>query len=77
VIASCVTLGYATPQLEAHIEGALELGATPAQIVEVILQMLFYAGGAATSNALRLAGEIFARRGLPVRPIAATEARWG
>ena len=59
VIASCVTLGHATPQLKAHIEAALKLGATKEQIVEVILQMLFYAGGAATSNALRSAQTVF------------------
>ena len=59
LIASCVTLGHAVPQLKAHIDAALKLGATQQQIVEVILQMLFYAGGAATSNALRTAKEVF------------------
>jgi len=59
LIASCTTLGYAGPQLKAHIEAALQIGATKEQVVEVILQMLFYAGGAATSNALRIAGEVF------------------
>jgi len=59
VIASCVTLGHATPQLRAHIEAALQLGATRQQVVEVILQMLFYAGGANTSNALAIAKEVF------------------
>ena len=37
-IASCVTLGHAVPQLRAHIEGALNVGATPQEIVEVILK---------------------------------------
>jgi len=59
VIAACVTLGHATPQLKAHLEAALTLGATRAQLVEVILQTLFYAGGAATANALRVAKEVF------------------
>ena len=59
IIASCVTLGHATPQLEAHIEAALSLGATKQQIIEVILQVLFYAGGAATSNALATAKKVF------------------
>lgn len=58
LIASCVTLGHAVPQLRAHIAAARKLGATKEQIVEVILQMTFYAGGAATSNALRVAGEV-------------------
>jgi len=58
LIASCVTLGHAVPQLQAHIAAARKLGATKEQIVEVILQMTFYAGGAATSNALRIAKEV-------------------
>lgn len=62
LIASCVTLGHAMPQLNAHIEAALKLGASKEQIVEVILQMLFYAGGAATSNALRSAQTVFDQR---------------
>jgi 4-carboxymuconolactone decarboxylase len=59
LIASCVTLGHAMPQLNAHIEAALKLGASKEQVLEVILQMLFYAGGAATSNALRSAQTVF------------------
>jgi 4-carboxymuconolactone decarboxylase len=60
LIASCTTLGFAAPQLRAHIEAAVKIGGTKEQIVEVILQMLFYAGGVATSNALRVAREVFA-----------------
>ena len=59
LIASCTTLGHAVPQLRAHIEAALKLGSTKEQVVEVILQMLFYAGGAATSNALAIAKDVF------------------
>ena len=59
LIASCTTLGYAVPQLRAHIDAALKLGGTKEQIIEVILQTLFYAGGVATSNALSVAKEVF------------------
>ena len=52
LIASCVTLGHAQPQLRAHAEAALNIGATRQQIVEVILQLTFYAGGPAVRNAL-------------------------
>jgi 4-carboxymuconolactone decarboxylase len=52
VIASCVTLGHAVPQLRAHTQAALNAGATQEQVVETILQLLFYAGGAAVRNAL-------------------------
>ena len=59
LIASCTTLGHTVPQLKAHIDAALKLGASKQQIVEVILQMTFYAGGAAVSNALAYAKEVF------------------
>lgn len=59
LIASCTTLGHAVPQLKAHIDAALKLGGSKEQIVEVILQMTFYAGGAAVSNALSTAKEVF------------------
>jgi 4-carboxymuconolactone decarboxylase len=59
VVAACTTLGHAAPQLRAHIEGALSVGATKEEIVEAILQTLFYAGGAAVANALGIAKSVF------------------
>ena len=64
-IASCVTLGHAQPQLRAHIEGALNVGATKEEIVEVILQVALYAGFAAATNAMLLAKEVFASYSAP------------
>ncbi|QNK02137.1 carboxymuconolactone decarboxylase family protein [Dyella telluris] len=52
VIASCVTLGHPVLQLRAHTQAALRAGATREQVIETILQLLFYAGGAAVRNAL-------------------------
>ncbi|RKP43913.1 carboxymuconolactone decarboxylase family protein [Pararobbsia silviterrae] len=52
VIASCVTLGHPVIQLRAHVHAALAAGATREQIIESILQLLFYAGGASVRNAL-------------------------
>jgi 4-carboxymuconolactone decarboxylase len=42
-----------------HAVAARLKTSTKEQIVEVILQMTFYAGGAVTSNALRTAKEVF------------------
>jgi 4-carboxymuconolactone decarboxylase len=52
LVASCVTMGHAMPQLRAHAEAALKIGATREQLVETILQLVFYAGGPAVRNAL-------------------------
>jgi len=61
IIASCVTLGHAEPQLRAHVEAALNIGATKEQIVESILQLTFYAGGPAVRNSLMSVRDLIAR----------------
>jgi 4-carboxymuconolactone decarboxylase len=61
VIASCVTLGHAMPQLRAHTEAALQAGASKQQIVETILQMTFYAGGASVRNSLVALTDVLAK----------------
>jgi len=63
IIASCVTLGNAMPQLKAHIEAALNLGVSKEEIVEIILQTALYAGFAAVTNAFAVAKEVFNNRG--------------
>ena len=52
LVAACVTLATAEPQLRAHTEAALQAGATRDEIVETILQLTFYAGGPAVRNSL-------------------------
>lgn len=59
LVATCVTLGTAMPQLRAHIEAALNVGATKQEIVEIILQTGLYAGFPATSNAFVIAQSVF------------------
>ena len=63
-LASLATLGNAPTQLKAHVHGALNVGVTREEIVEVLMQMAIYAGVPAAINALRIAGEVFAERGL-------------
>ncbi|HTU64381.1 MAG TPA: carboxymuconolactone decarboxylase family protein [Steroidobacteraceae bacterium] len=54
-IAALTALGNAQPQLEVHIRGALNVGCTRQEIVEVVLQMAVYAGFPAAINALNVA----------------------
>ena len=61
-IAALTALGNAQPQLKVHIEGALNVGCTQQEIVEVILQMAVYAGFPAAINALKVAREVFDAR---------------
>jgi 4-carboxymuconolactone decarboxylase len=47
-------------ELKAHIRGALTNGATPAEICEVFLQVMIYAGVPAAVDSFRIADEVFA-----------------
>ncbi|KWA34807.1 carboxymuconolactone decarboxylase [Burkholderia multivorans] len=61
-IAALAALGNAQPQLKVHIEGALNVGCTRDEIVEVFMQMAVYAGFPAALNALFAAHEVFRQR---------------
>jgi 4-carboxymuconolactone decarboxylase len=59
-VAALTALGTAGPQLRVHIHGALNVGCTRDEIVEVIMQMAIYAGFPAALNGLAAAREVFA-----------------
>jgi 4-carboxymuconolactone decarboxylase len=61
-IAALAALGHCAPQLKVHITGALNVGCTRQEIVEVILQMCVFAGFPAAINALNVAREAFPAR---------------
>jgi 4-carboxymuconolactone decarboxylase len=60
VVAALTAMGNAAPQLKVHIQGALNVGVTHAEVVEVIMQMAVYAGFPAALNGLTAAREVFA-----------------
>ena len=62
VVAALTALGNAAPQLKVHIHGALNVGCTREEVVEIIMQMAVYAGFPAALNGLFAAKEIFAER---------------
>ena len=61
-LAALAALGNATAQLKVHIEGALNVGCSQEEIVEVFMQMAVYAGFPAALNALFAAREVFESR---------------
>ncbi|WP_051689672.1 carboxymuconolactone decarboxylase family protein [Pelobacter seleniigenes] len=63
-VAALTALGHCAPQLNVHINGALNVGCSAEEIVEVILQMAVYAGFPAALNGMFVAKEVFASRGL-------------
>src|SRR5690348_2881342 len=64
-------LGGCEPQLEVHLNAALNVGLTPEQIVEALLHAAVYCGLPRAINATNVAKKVFGERGLlPVRPSA-------
>jgi 4-carboxymuconolactone decarboxylase len=63
-VAALTALSTAAAQnpLRVHINGALNVGAEQSEVVEVILQMLVYAGFPATQNGIAVAREVFKQR---------------
>jgi 4-carboxymuconolactone decarboxylase len=62
VVAALTALGNAAPQLKVHIHGALNVGCSREEVVEVMMQMAVYAGFPAALNGLFAAKEVFAHR---------------
>lgn len=59
VVAALTAMGNAAPQLKVHIHGALNVGCTREEIIEIIIQMAVYAGFPAALNGLFAAKEVF------------------
>lgn len=58
-IAAITALGNAPLHLKSHIKGALNIGCTREEIVEVLIQMAIYAGFPAALNGIEVAKEVF------------------
>ncbi len=61
-VAALTALGNAKPQLKVHLHGALNVGCTREEIVEIMIQMAVYAGFPAALNGVFAAQEVFAER---------------
>ena len=63
-VAALTAIGHAQPQLKVHVNGALNVGCSATEVVEVIIQMALYAGFPAALNAMFSAKQVFGERGL-------------
>ena len=57
-VAQLAALGR-TDELRAHLRGALNVGLTQEELVEVLMQTAVYAGVPAANDALKVAAEVF------------------
>jgi 4-carboxymuconolactone decarboxylase len=61
-VAALTALGTARPQLMVHVHGALNVGCTRGEVIEIMIQMAVYAGFPAALNGLFAAKEVFDER---------------
>ena len=65
-VAALTAMGTAAPQLKVHVHAALNVGCTPQEIIEVMIQMAVYAGFPAALNGLFIVKEVFNERNIKV-----------
>jgi 4-carboxymuconolactone decarboxylase len=65
---SIITVLRRDDNLKGHIHSGLDVGLTAEQIVEVMLQLIFYVGAPIANTALRIANDVFNERGVQVTP---------
>ena len=61
---ACLTVLSRPEELKLHIQAALNVGCTPAEIAEVIFQTFVYGGMPAANTALKTLRAVLAERGL-------------
>uniref|UniRef100_D5X2R0 Carboxymuconolactone decarboxylase n=1 Tax=Thiomonas intermedia (strain K12) TaxID=75379 RepID=D5X2R0_THIK1 len=61
-VAALTALGNAQPQLKVHLHGALNVGCSREEVVEVLIQMAVYAGFPAALNGIMALKEVLAER---------------
>ncbi|GHE31487.1 carboxymuconolactone decarboxylase family protein [Streptomyces vinaceus] len=66
-VAALTAFGDTAPQLRVHIGAALNVGLSPAQVVETLIHVVPYAGFPRVLNAIGVAREVFEKRNTPVR----------
>lgn len=64
-ISSLLTLGGCEPQLEVHINGALNVGISTQKIIETFIQCIPYVGFPRVLNAITVAKKVFTERKIP------------
>ncbi len=68
VVAALTALGNATPQLKVHINGALNVGCSVEELVEIMLQMSVYCGFPAAINGINVLKEVVTDRNISFKP---------
>ena len=62
IISALAALGYAQPELQVHIHGALNVGVSREEVIEAMILISVYAGFPASLHGIRAAEAVFAER---------------
>jgi 4-carboxymuconolactone decarboxylase len=65
-LAALTVQGRYDRQIRIRIEGALRVGVTPAEIMEVFMQVMLYGGYISANTVMQIAGSVFTEHGLSV-----------
>lgn len=68
-ITSLATMGGCDRQLETHVHGALNVGLSEADIVEVVMTLIPYVGFPKTLNAMAVVKRVIEKRRVPQRQV--------
>jgi 4-carboxymuconolactone decarboxylase len=70
IVAALTAIGSVRPALKFHIHGMLNVGCTPQEVVETILNAVVYAGFPAAQDGMTIAREVFKERKLEFKPVS-------
>jgi len=73
VVAGLTAMGNAAPQLKVHINGALNVGVSTEELVEVILQMSSYSGFPSAINGINALKEVLQEKNIDFQPVPETQ----
>ena len=69
VVAGLTAMGNAVPQLKVHINGALNVGVSTEELVEVIMQMSAYSGFPSAINGINALKEVLQEKNIDFHPV--------
>ncbi len=65
-VSALSAMGGCQPQLEVHVNGALNVGCSAKEIIETMIHISLYAGFPAALNAITVAKKVFAERHIQI-----------
>ncbi|MBP2045288.1 carboxymuconolactone decarboxylase family protein [Methanobacterium aggregans] len=73
VVAALTAIGNAAPQLKVHTQAALNVGCSPEELVEVMIQMAGYSGFPSAINGINTLKEVLEEENLSINPVEEDE----